>query len=278
MGIKYHMINGELVAVDEAKLHISDLAILRGFGIFDFFRIKRGKVIFLEDHLERFFRSAKIMNMQVPYSAEELSDLIDQLIAKNGLDKFSIRLQLTGGYAPDAFSPEKPNLFLMAQPFPVVPEKIMRNGSHVLTYEYQREIPEAKTINYLTGIRIAPLLAEHEADAVLYHDGTHIRESDRSNFFIVNQDGILVTPKDKILWGVTRKITLKIAPDIVKTEEREVTLEEMRHAREMFLSSSTKSILPVTKLDGKIVGDGKPGEITQKLMKRFQDYLEAYLD
>ncbi len=274
---KYHIINGELLTTENANLHITDLAILRGYGIFDFFRIRHGKAIFIEHHLERFFRSAGIMNMKVPYSDVEIRNMIDLLAEKNELDKFSIRLQLTGGYAPDALTPNKPNMFLLSQPFPVVPDEYRTNGVHVLTHQYQREFPEAKTINYLTGLHIVPTLREKGAQEVLYHDGTYIRESDRSNFFIINQDGVLVTPKDKILWGVTRKITLQIAPDIIKTEEREVTLEELYSAKEMFLASSTKSILPVTKLDGKEVGNGKPGPVTMQLVELFQRYLDDYL-
>ena len=274
---KYHIINGNLVEADNAQLHITDLAILRGYGIFDFFRIRQGKAIFIEHHLERFFRSAKIMNLEVPFTAEEIIGMINLLNEKNGLDKFSIRLQLTGGYAPDALTITQPNMFLMSQPFPEIPEAYRQNGVHVMTHQYQREFPEAKTINYLTGIRVAPMLREKGAQEVLFHDGTYIRESDRSNFFIVNQDGVLVTPKDKILWGVTRKVTLKIAPDILKTEERDITLEELRNAREMFVASSTKSILPVTKLDGKTVGHGTPGPVTLKLVEAFKAYLEGYL-
>lgn len=275
--LKYHMINGEFIPVDDAKLHISDLSILRGFAIFDYFRVRKGKAIFMEDHLERFFRSAKLIGLNIPYSIEEVQHMIEGLIDKNGLTKFSIRLQLTGGYSNNGFEPSQPNLFLLSIPFPKLPEKYFKEGWHVLTYEFQRELPEVKTTNYLTGIRILPLLEKHDADAILYHDSTYIRESDRSNFFIVNQEGVLVTPKDKILLGVSRKITLKVAEGWIKTEERDITLEELRSAREMFLTSSTKPILPVTKLDGKIVADGKPGDITRKLMEKFDDYIEDYL-
>ncbi len=271
------MINGAFVRTEDASLHISDLSILRGFAIFDYFRVRKGKAIFMEDHLERFFRSAKLIGLEIPYSPGEVQQMIESLIIKNGLDKFSIRLQLTGGYSDNGFTPGRPNLFLLSAPFPVLPEKYYLEGWHVLTLEFQRELPEVKTTNYLTGIRILPLLEENDAQAPLYHDGTFIRESDRSNFFIVNQEGVLVTPKDKILLGVSRKITLKIAQGLIKTEERDITLEELRNAKEMFLTGSTKPIVPVTKLDGKTVGNGKPGAVTLQLMAKFQDYIEDYL-
>ncbi len=277
MNLKYHILNGGLVPVDDAKLHISDLSILRGYAIFDYFRVKHSTAIFMEYHLERFFRSAKLMELQVPFTKYEVRDMILLLIEKNGLDKFSIRLQLTGGYSHNGFTPVQSNLFLLSLPFPVLPEKYFKEGFHVMTYEYQREFPEVKTINYLTGIRILPLLEEKGADAVLYHDGTYIRESDRSNFFIVTQDGVLVTPKDKILWGVTRRIILEIAPHFVEVQERDITLEELRRAKEMFLSSSTKPIMPVTKLDGQVIGNGQPGKITVKLMDSFDTYLLGYM-
>jgi branched-chain amino acid aminotransferase len=276
--LKYHMINGVFVPVEAASLHISDLSILRGYAIFDYFRVRKGKAIFMEDHLERFFRSAKLIGLPIPYSYDEVQQMIEGLIKKNGVDKFSIRLQLTGGYSDNGFAPGKPNLFLLSVPFPVLPQKYYLEGWHVLTVKFQREIPEVKTTNYLTGIHILPLLEKNKAHAPLYHDGTFIRESDRSNFFIVNEAGVLVTPKDKILLGVSRKITLKVAKGLIKTEERDITLEELRSSKEMFLTSSTKPIIPVTKLDGKIVGDGKLGKITKELMGRFQEYIEDYLN
>ena len=278
MNPTYHIINGELLPASEATLHITDLSILRGFAIFDFFRVWEGKAIFIDDHLDRFFNSATLMGLEIAYSKEEVRAMILKLITKTDSQKFSIRLQLTGGYAEDAYTPKQTNLFLLSADFPHIPAEYFTSGFKVITHAYQREFPEVKTTNYLTGIRTIPLLKENKADAVLYHDGIYVRESDRSNFFIINQEGVLVTTKTKILKGITRKKVLLLAPSIIKTEERDYTLEELFSAKEMFLTSSAKGVMPVTMLDGKKVGDGKPGEITKQLGKAFDNYLQKYLE
>ena len=277
MNPTYHIINGELLPAAEAKLHITDLSILRGFAIFDFFRVWEGKAIFIDDHLDRFFNSAKILELEIAYSKEEVREMILKLIKETASEKFAIRLQLTGGYAADGYTPERTNLFLLSADFPHIPAERFKTGFSVITHAYQREFPEVKTTNYLTGIRTIPLLKKNNADAVLYHDGIYVRESDRSNFFIVNKEGVLITAEDKILKGVTRKKVLELAPQIVKVEARDYTLDELFAAKEMFLTSSAKGVMPVTTLNGKTIGNGQPGEITVQIGKAFDDHLAEYL-
>ena len=277
MNPTYHIINSELLPAAEAKLHITDLSILRGFAIFDFFRVWEGKAVFIDDHLDRFFNSAKLLELEIAYSKEEVRGMILKLIKETPSEKFAIRLQLTGGYATDGYTPERTNLFLLSADFPHIPAERFKTGFSVMTHAYQREFPEVKTTNYLTGIRTIPLLKKNNADAILYHDGTYVRESDRSNFFIVNKEGVLITAENKILKGITRKKILQLAPKFIKVEVRDYTLDEVFAAKETFFTSSAKGVMPVTMIDGKKIRDGQPGKITVQLGKAFDDYLTDYL-
>lgn len=266
----YCFLNGNIVPEQSASLHLNDLALLRGFGIFDFFIFERFQPRFLEDYLDRFFRSAEFLGLQSPIDRDALRQGVHQLIAANEQPNGGIRLVLTGGYSDDGFTPGVGNAFILQSSFPWPKAAQFEQGVAVATYQHQRELPEVKSLNYLTGIYLLPWLQQQNADFVVYHDGTYLRESDRSNFFIVTADGTVVTPKDKVLAGITRAKLLGIARDLgLPVAEREVLIGELATAREAFLTSSTKGALPVCRIDGVVVGDGRPGEITRQLHEQF---------
>ena len=263
-------LNGTILPREEAQLHLNDLALLRGFGIFDYFVFQRYQPRFLEDYLNRFFRSIEFLGLQSPLNRDELRQTIHQLIAANEVPDGGIRLQLTGGYTTDGFTPTIGNLFILQSPIPSMPKHILEGGGRVALYEHQRELPNVKSVNYLTGVYLLPWLKEQNAHYPLYHDGTYLRESDRSNFFLIDEAGTVVTPKEKVLHGVTRLKILELAKGLgMRTEEREITLDELNSAKEIFFTSSIKGALPIVAVDGKPVGNGRLGEQTSKLQEAF---------
>lgn len=269
-------LNGKILPREDAQLHLNDLSILRGYGIFDYFVFERFQPRFLEDYLDRFYRSADFLGLQCPVERDELRKAIHQLIAANEVPSGGIRLELTGGYTTDGFTPTIGNLFILQGPFPSPPPEQFDLGSRVVTYQHQRELSNVKSLNYLIGIYLLPWLKEQNAHYLLYHDGQYLRESDRSNFFLINESGALVTPKDKVLAGVTRAKVLDCARELgIPIEEREVKIEELETATEAFLTSSTKGALPVSFIDGKTVGNGRPGPQTQALQEAFLALVKA---
>ena len=260
-------LNGDYLDKTAATLNVADLAILRGYGVFDYFRYAKGQPRFLDDHLERFQNSARGLGMELPVSAEELTEVVHQLIERNGRGDGGIRFVLTGGYAPDGYTPSTPNLVAMAYPFSYPPPEFYETGFNVVFHEFERQLPRIKTIDYLEGIRIQPLLKKHGADYVLYVDRDgNVRESDRSNYLIV-KDGTLITPVDDILLGITRKHILRLARELgVPVEERAIHREEVQLADEAIIASSTKGVLPITRLGGQPVGNGTVGPVTRRLM------------
>lgn len=263
-------LNGKILPLQDAQLNINDLSILRGYGIFDYFLFERFQPRFLEDYLNRFYRSAAFLGLQCPIEKDELRKAIHQVIAANEVPTGSIRLELTGGYAEDGFTPTLGNLFILQGSFPVPPPEHFQIGSRVATYQHQRALPSVKSLNYLIGIYILPWLEEQNAHYPLYLDGQFVRESDRSNFFLINEAGTLITAKDKILQGITRAKVLDCARELgIPTEVREVKVEELYTAKEAFMTSSIKGALPVSFIDGKAVGNGRPGEQTLALQDAF---------
>lgn len=256
-----------ILPLQDAYLHVSDLAIQRGYGIFDFFKVQNNQPLFLEDYLNRFYESARMMELQVPVSREELKAIISELIEVNNLSVSGMKMILTGGYSPNGYDPVEPNLIMIQQPLVLPGQELVEKGVRIITHNYVREIPPAKTINYSIGIRLINQIKQSGADDVLYHLNGVVTEFPRCNFFIVKQDDTIVTPSDNVLLGVTRKNVLELAGKKYKAETGVVTLEDIAQAKEAFLTSTTKRILPVVQVDGSLIGDGKPGPVTLGLLE-----------
>jgi branched-subunit amino acid aminotransferase/4-amino-4-deoxychorismate lyase len=276
--IKYCHLNGNIVNASEASLKVGDLAILRGYGIFDFFTFQYSFPHFFDDYLDRFINSSKRLRLDLPYSRADLKQFILDLIQANGETQGGMRLVLTGGYAEDGYTPVAPNFIMLQYPLPTYSADKYEKGLSLMTFQHQRELPEVKTINYITGIWLLDKIRDANADDVLYHDGTYIRESVRSNFFLVSEEGTLITPADKILMGITRKQILEAVEGIIEVEERDVLLNEVKTAQEAFLTSSTKGAMPVVQIDGHEIGTGEPGPVTKKVMELLQKHITAYFE
>jgi len=264
----YVWVNDAFIPADDAQINISDLAVQRGYGIFDFFKTIDGKPVFLEDHLDRFFRSAVLMRLDIKMSRDEVKSRISQLIEKNNLSDSGIKIILTGGFSPDGFNIAAPNLMITQQSFQI-PRTMHEHGVSVITHEYQRQFANAKTLDYLQAIWLQPVIKEKKADDVLYHSNRLIRECPRANFFIVTKDDQVLTPESDMLKGVSRKQVLEISSAMYQTQARDVTLDELRNAKEAFITSTTKNILPVVQVDGRFLGDGKPGVVTRALAEKY---------
>lgn len=264
--VPFQMINGQLVSADSAQIGWKDIGLLRAYGIFDFFLFLEGRACFLEDHLDRFLRSARWLNMDMPWSKTELEQMILSLAKANGLRNASIRLLLTGGYSEEGYMPGgNPNLLILEQPFTPHAEEKFQRGLHLMTHGYQRDLFRIKTTNYLVPIMLRHQVKAMDADDVLYHQNGLVSESSRSNFFVVTQDGVLVTPDDGILEGITRKYVLALAQEHMKVEVRPLRLEEVWSAAEAFITNSSMGVMGITKIDGRSVGEGVPGTATKML-------------
>jgi branched-chain amino acid aminotransferase len=146
-----------------------------------------------------------------------------------------------------------------------------------MLYEYQRLLPTTKTINYVAGINLLPQMQATGTEDLLFHFGGYISETTRANFFIVKEDDTIVTAGEAILEGVTRKHTLLIARRHYKVEERALALDELQTAKEAFLTSTTKRVMPVVKVGDTTIGNGKPGEVSRRLFELLKKEEELYL-
>ncbi len=248
-------VNGTFVEQQHAVVPVSDLGLQRGYGVFDFLRVKGPQPLFLDAHINRLYRSLELMRLQLSYSKETLKDIIETLISKNQLDHSGIRITVTGGASPDGYTPVEPHIIIVQQPIAAPPVELARGEYKLVTHAYRRQMPEVKSTDYLTAIWLQPWIKEQGAQDVLYHWDGNVTECPRANFFIVTQNNTLVTPGTGMLKGITRANILSVAKDLMAVEERTVTLEDILTAKEAFISSSTKRIIPVTAVDDMVLGN-----------------------
>jgi branched-chain amino acid aminotransferase len=268
MSTHFYFVNDSLVHADEACLLVGDMAIQRGYGIFDYFKTLGGHPLHLEEHLNRFLYSAEQMRLDMGRSRDELRAMIATLLDRNRIADSGVRLTLTGGYAPDGYSIARPNLVITQKPLAASTISDPAQGMRLMSYPHQRQLPEVKTIDYLMAIWLQPLLREKGVDEVIYHKDGVIAECPRSNFFLVTDRDVLVTPAANVLKGITRMKVLEVAKRQMTVEEREVRLEEIPRAKEAFITSTTKQVMPVTEMDGVQVGDGKIGPVVRWLSEQ----------
>ena len=261
--------NNQFIKDDEAKLHVSDLSIQRGYGVFDFLRSVRGVPLFMEDHLKRFQASAVGMHLPLDKNSDELGKIVKELLRTTELPEAGIRLMLTGGYSTNSYQLAKPNLVITCNPVKTATATDFEKGLKIITHEYQRELPNIKSNNYQMAVWLQPMITEKQVDDVLYHQDGIITECPRSNFFIVTKDNKLVTPANNILKGITRKNVLQLASTFMEVEERDIQVSELIDAAEVFLTSTTKKVLPVLNINGNAIGNARPGPATASLYVKF---------
>ncbi|MFC6999933.1 aminotransferase class IV [Rufibacter roseus] len=274
----YAYLQNEIIPLKSAYLHVSDLAIQRGYGVFDFFKIQNSTPLFLQDYLTRFYSSALMMGLEVPLSEREITEVILELIQRNEMPESGMKMILTGGYSANGYDPAEPNLIITQHSLPMPTEQQVNNGIKIITAEYIRELARAKTINYSMGIRLIQQVKSKGADDVLYHQNGVVTEFPRSNFFIVKQDNTVATPAQEVLMGITRKNVLELAAKRYNVEEAEVTLQDIANAKEAFMTSTTKRVLSIVEIDGRPIGNGKVGEVSKTLLQDLIEFEERQIE
>ena len=271
------ILKDQIIGQDKAFIHVTDLSLLRAYGVFDFFRLVDLKPLFFEDHIERFYNSADALRLKCSVGRKQLKSLILELISMNNIPNSGIRIVLTGGESETGYSIGNPTLFVLNEPINPLPKDHFTKGIKLISHEYMRDLPEVKSINYIVGIHKKPEIEEKGALDLLFHWQGQISEVTRSNFFIVDKNGTIATPGKGVLQGINRKHVLNCAKKHYKIEERNLFLEELSAAKEAFITGTTKKVMPVYQVDDIKIGNGKPGSITKDLQIQYEKYINDYL-
>jgi branched-chain amino acid aminotransferase len=269
-------VDGEWVHPDHARISINDIAILRGYSAFEALRTYDRRPFHLGEHMERLFHSGSVIDLEIPATRAEIAGVVREIIDRNPYRHASVRLLVTGGESEDGvLAVGQPKLIVMISPLGERDVQRFARGYRLITTRLQREAPEAKTSNYTSAVRALKEAARRDADDALFvNEHGHVQESTRSNFFLFLGD-TLVTPCDGILIGITRNVVLDLARGRFPIEKRPILLEELAVASEAFVTSSSKEIVPVVRIDDQVIGDGKPGPRTTELEQRFIAMIES---
>jgi len=277
-------LNGSFVNLTQAKISVFDRGFLYGDGLFETMRAYWGEVFRLEDHLDRLFRSAKEIELSFPYTRKELKDIIKKVLKINNLSEAYIRLTLSRGVSePGLVSKSKSSatLVIVARKFkPLSPSEYRKGWRATIVETRQNQaspLSRLKSLNFLNNI-----LARKEAEAKRIDEGIllntvgDVTEASTSNIFLVKK-GIIITPPEEsgLLPGITRGVVQELAHNLgLKAYKRRVFLDDLMGAEEAFLTNSLIEIMPLVEVDGRRIGKGKPGPVTQKIHKAYQDLVK----
>ncbi len=273
--------NGKFVPKNEAKTSIYDHGFLYGDGVFEGIRAYNGRVFRLIEHLERMYDSAKAIDLKIPLSKDEMKKAIIETLKKNNLKDAYIRPIVTRGDGDLGLDPRKcpkPNVFIITQEWGAMYGDLYEKGLTAVTVGIRRNAPEAlppniKSLNYLNNI-----LAKIEAnvkggdEAIMVDVHGNISEGSGDNIFVVKNGRILTPPPLNNLRGITRAAAIELAiKEGAEVTETNLGLFDIYTADEVFVTGTAAEIAPITKIDGRTIGDGKPGEVTKKLMRAFKE-------
>lgn len=276
--MKQVYLNGSFLPAEQAQISVFDRGFLLGDGVYEVIPVYKGKCFQLTGHLERLQASLDGIRMKNPHTDLEWKNLIEELVDQNSGGEQSIYLQVTRGVAPrDHVFPEgvTPTAFAMSNPLQPVPAKYKTEGAAAITLpDIRWQNCNIKAITLLPNSLLKQQALEAGAlEALLIRDG-YLTEGAASNAYVVIDGTIYTAPKDeKVLPGITREVVIEIAQaNNMPLREEAVKESQLKHADEIWVSSSTKEVVPITLLDGEPVGDGLPGMIWQKMDALYQKY------
>ena len=274
-------LDGRFVQREEAKVSVFDHGLLYGDGVFEGIRAYNGKVFRLEAHLDRLYDSAKTINLVPPVTKKEFAGLVLETLRKNKLRDAYLRPVITRGVGDLGLDPRKcakPTVFIIATEWGAMYGDLYEKGLKAVSVSVRRNAaeslpPNAKTLNYLNNI-----LAKMESylkggdEAIIFDTNGYLSEGSGDNIFVV-KNGVLATPPNlNNLRGITQQVVVECAEELgIGIQWKNMGFHDLYTADEVFVTGTAAEVAPIVDVDGRTIGDGKPGPVTQKLMKAFRE-------
>lgn len=278
-------VNGEFVTKDKAVVSVYDHGFLYGDGVFEGIRAYNGNVFRLTEHLVRLYESAKSIMLEIPQTIEEMEQIILETLRLNKLQSGYIRLVVSRGKGNLGIDPRScptPTVICIAEELALFPKELYETGVEVISASYRRNrsdvlSPKTKSLNYLNNVLVK--IEANQAgvpEALMMNDQGYVAEGSSDNIFIV-KNGVIMTPPGYVgaLVGITRNAIMEVAEKkgyIVKEEV--FTRHDVYVADEVFLTGTAAEVIAAVKIDGRVIGDGKPGPITNDILKGFREIVE----
>ena len=281
----YAYVNGRYVRREEASISIYDHGFLYGDGVYEAIRAYDGIVFKLREHLDRLYESAKSIKIELPFEKHELGQMVVEVLKKNQLKSGYVRIVVTRGAGRMGVDPRnctKATVVIMAEPRePLFGEKV--KGISAVISSLRRTPswsldPRIKTLNYLNNVlaKIEAIEAGVE-EAIMLNEQGYVAETSTENIFVV-KNGTIATPHPSlgVLKGITRDVVVRVIKELgYPLEERPITVHELYNADEVMVTGTAAEVVPVTKISGRVVGEGKVGPVFTKITARFRELVSS---
>lgn len=271
-------LNGKILSFGKAGINLDDLGILRGYGAFEALKTVNNKIFLFDEHFDRLKKASEYLGIRLPATKTEIKEIVSELIKKNKIKNAAVRIVLTGGRSADTmhFNSGSPTFYILVSELSPIKSEFYEKGVNLITLEYFRQMPELKTTSYLRAIKeINKKQKKEKFFEILYTDKGNILECATSNFFIFQGDK-LITTKEGVLCGTMRNLVISLAKRKFAVQERAIKIKDLDSATESFITATNKNILPVVKIDSKIIGNRKVGKNTKILLKILKEFIEKY--
>jgi branched-chain amino acid aminotransferase len=279
-------LHDELVDEDQAKISVFDHALLYGDGVFEGIRVYGGKIFEFAAHLDRLYDSAKAVRLVIPMDRETLAEAVNKTLEANNVVDGYIRLIITRGVGDLGLNPlicEEAGVVIIADSIQLYPEELYEKGLKVISATTIRNHPlslppQIKSLNYLNN-----LLAKIEAldrgvsEAIMYNHEGYVAEATGDNVFIIRNDVVYTPPTQAgSLEGITRAVVMRLAKaENIEVVEKNLVRFDLYVCDEFFLTGTAAEVIGIVEMDGRVIGDGKPGPITRLLRKKFYEYTRS---
>jgi branched-chain amino acid aminotransferase len=276
-------LDGNLVDQQDAKISVFDHGVLYGDGVFEGIRVYSGRVFELDAHIRRLYESAKAIRLPISMAPEQITAAVEQTVKANEITDGYVRLVVTRGVGTLGLNPficKNSSIFIIADSIQLYPEELYEKGMRVISATTVRNHPlaippQAKTLNYLNNILAKIEVLDHNVpEAIMYNHEGYVAEASGDNVLIV-KDGVIYTPPAEAgaLSGITRSIVIKLAKEEnLQVVEKNLTKFDLYVCDEFFLTGTAAEVIGIVEVDGRMIGDGKPGPITLLLRKKFFEY------
>ncbi|OPY36752.1 MAG: branched-chain amino acid aminotransferase [Methanoregula sp. PtaU1.Bin051] len=277
-------IDGKYVPQEEAKVSVFDHGFLYGDGVFEGIRAYNGRVFRLKEHLDRLYDSAKTIDLHPPLSKDDMAEVICEVLRKNKLDNAYIRPIISRGVGDLGLDPRKcpkPSVIVIATSWGAMYGDLYNKGLKAVTVSVRRNPaesmpPNVKSLNYLNNI-LAKIEANYKGgdEAIFFDTNGYISEGSGDNLYIVKNGEIITPPTLNNLRGITRMVLLEIAKSLgITVREANLGYYDIYSADEMICTGTAAEVAPITWVDGRVIGNGKPGPVTRQLMAAFKAVTE----
>ena len=265
--------DGIYLPKDQISIGTDDLGFERGFAVFDYCRERDSRITFINDHLQRLDHSQSLLRLHYNANMEEVKNILETLQTKNNVINSYFKCIISARLVENKTSAI---LTIYQDIYKPYDNEMYQNGITLILHEFAKPFPEYKTTFYLGSLREYDRMLENIAEDILFYFDNIVRECSRCNIFII-KGGLIYTPDKNILKGVTRHHVINCIKEQYIVIEKDISVKELFEAEEVFISSTTKNIMPVVKIEDQMIGNGKPGNITKLLIPLFENYCTNYV-